>query len=520
VSPDFSGRFFWKPSDMLALFDSIYKGYPIGSLLLWESPQKVETLDSLGPIQSPPPKSPLVAYILDGHQRLATLFGGLRIPKDAPLGAKQQNWRWWIWFDLKNKEFVHVTRNEPEPWLLPLRSVSRTMDFLEAARSLQKECPDKALEFVEEAEYLAQKMKNYKVAVNRIKGGNMTQAVEIFSRLNNLGRQITPDQMVSALIYREDRDGLNLARRIDKISDSLSQYHFGNINRQTLFRAIVAVANRDIYNSDWEDVVKKLGSEQRQAVDDTEKSLLAAARFLCESLGVPGSCLLPYTHQLLMLSLFFHHCPKPDENQTKVLTRWFWNTSLSGWFAGTHISKVNRALDEMRDFARDGAKKFRMMNTDAPARAFPNRFDRRSARVRSLLIFMVSLEPLDLTDGKSVKAEQIFQIRGYRLPYIFSHAEGGLVSNPANRILLERSTGESVREQLLSIDPKIRQQVLDSHGINCEAYESLKQGDADAFIMKRAEHLEQLERDFMTSLGIPPATEPGFGEADIDTDED
>ncbi|MEN8219764.1 MAG: hypothetical protein ABFS56_26130 [Pseudomonadota bacterium] len=30
---------------MLALFESIYKGYPIGSLLLWESAEQIESLD-------------------------------------------------------------------------------------------------------------------------------------------------------------------------------------------------------------------------------------------------------------------------------------------------------------------------------------------------------------------------------------------------------------------------------------------------------------------------------------------
>ena len=51
--PNFQRPFVWKPLDMLALFDSIYKGYPIGSLLFWESKEQVESRDDVGPIEVP-----------------------------------------------------------------------------------------------------------------------------------------------------------------------------------------------------------------------------------------------------------------------------------------------------------------------------------------------------------------------------------------------------------------------------------------------------------------------------------
>jgi len=71
--------------------------------------------------------------------------------------------------------------------------VLRTVDFLEEARRIQRECSEEADEFLAQAEYLAQKIKNYKVAITRITGVKLEESVEIFSRLNTLGRSLSSD---------------------------------------------------------------------------------------------------------------------------------------------------------------------------------------------------------------------------------------------------------------------------------------------------------------------------------------
>ncbi|MCP4350862.1 MAG: DUF262 domain-containing protein [Desulfobacterales bacterium] len=520
--PRFQRPFVWKPSDMRNLYDSIYKGYPIGSLLLWESIEDIESLDHVGAIQCPKPSSPPVSYILDGHQRLATLFGGLRLKKDAPRGDGQKNWQWWIWFDLKEKFFTHVPKGIPKSWLLPMRAILKTVDFLEFARKIQNECPDDSSVFIEEAENLAQKVKNYKVAVIRIKGGSLDQAVAIFSRLNTMGQSITPDQMVSALTYREGKNQIHLARRIDEILYSLSDYNFGNINRFTVFRSIVAAAGRDIHKSDWEDLAGKLGKDLPHAADIAEKSLMSAVRFLYEELRVSSDKLLPYTHQILLLSEFFHYCSEPDARQKEILKRWFWITSLSGWFAGINTTKLNHALKEMCRFAKDGSVNMEIMSPDEPARPFPESFDMRSARIRALLIFMLCLNPLNPDTGEAVETDRLFSTYGkHTLPYVFPRITKDIISNPANRILLERKPRKTVKDQLCSIDLQIQSQVLKSHGISDDAYELLIQNDAHGFVKTRAENIAELEREFMLKNRItPPKEGTGFGETDIDTDDD
>ena len=516
--PKFQRPFFWKPSDMLSLLDSIYKGYPVGSLLLWESASTLLSLDEVGPIHVPPSPTTSVTYILDGHQRLATLFGSLMLPIDYPKGPKQGDWRWWIWFDLKRKIFTHVPKANPEPWFLPLRAILRTMDFLNVAKELQQRCPDDAAPLIDEAENVAQQVKSFKVAITRIKGGGLSQAVEIFSRLNTRGLPMTPDQMVSALTYKEGKENIDLAQRIDEILESLAQYHLGGIKRLTIFRAIVAAGGMDIHTSDWEILANKLGKDLIRSIDNAENSLIAAARFLYEELHVPGDRLLPYSHQLVFLSEFFSRCPEPNDIQKQTLKRWFWATSLTGWFAGANSTQINEALKEMRLLAKHLTHEIKMMPLNDPARPFPNRFDTRSARIRALLLFLMSLKPLDTRTGKSVPSEKLFGEQG--LPYIFPRAEGNCVSSPANRILIEREPGRSVKQQLRSIEPSIRDRVLVSHGITSDAYAALEDGDAPGFIRLRTDYLSELESKFIQELGLTPPIDQATAEPDTDSDEE
>ena len=82
--PAFQRDYVWKKNQILDLFDSISKGYPIGSIILW----KPKDLDI------PPVRDVLTEkisneikpeyYILDGRQRTTTFYGCVTDKKDKP----------------------------------------------------------------------------------------------------------------------------------------------------------------------------------------------------------------------------------------------------------------------------------------------------------------------------------------------------------------------------------------------------------------------------------------------------
>ena len=104
--PNFQRGFVWDPERVAYLMDSLYKGYPFGSVLLWRTKQTLDYERDLGPFTLPTnePTYP-TDYILDGQQRITSIFGvfqtEIHLPV-APLWSK-------IYFDLDESENTQDT---------------------------------------------------------------------------------------------------------------------------------------------------------------------------------------------------------------------------------------------------------------------------------------------------------------------------------------------------------------------------------------------------------------------------
>ena len=74
-SPSFQRGFVWEPEKVAFFIDSLYKGYPIGSLLFWRTNIRLENERQLGNYSLPEPtKGYPLDYVLDGQQRITSIF--------------------------------------------------------------------------------------------------------------------------------------------------------------------------------------------------------------------------------------------------------------------------------------------------------------------------------------------------------------------------------------------------------------------------------------------------------------
>ena len=69
--PKFQRPFVWTKQNILDLMDSIYKGYPIGSILLWLTKQKLASERNIADLEITELEEEYPTnYLLDGQQRL------------------------------------------------------------------------------------------------------------------------------------------------------------------------------------------------------------------------------------------------------------------------------------------------------------------------------------------------------------------------------------------------------------------------------------------------------------------
>ncbi|AFL75327.1 DUF262 domain-containing protein [Thiocystis violascens] len=530
--PNFQRGYVWRRVQMLDLLDSIRRRYPIGSLLIWDTDEHLSSRPNIGPIPVPRGADGISSHVLDGHQRLSTLAGALMAPLNQSAQQDDEDpGRWEIWYNAKDEQFEHPrVGDELQPWHFPLRKLMDTISFIGECKRILHDGGDNGGHYVRKIEALLQTFNEYKLPIIRISNTELTQAVDIFARLNSKGQPMSADQMVSALMYREAPGGspaFNLSEMIDEMLDLLDGYGFGGIDRTIVLRGLLACLEEDIYRTDWtrlvdakrSDLLKRLPS----IIEPTKAAMERAARFL-NSIGVYTDRLLPYAMQLVVLAAFFRDCESPTPDQTAFLRRWFWVSSFAGWFASGNPSRVGHLVAEMRGkIARTSCPNplLENMRMDEPAQPFPKTFDMRSARARTWLLVLLSLQPRG-RDGKPVEEpwRLITEHRSNAIGYIAATVnDKDLKSSPANRILrFDPKDRSQAMSWLLKLDSSLRAQILLSHGIPPDSWGLLETGNRDAFLNVRRDYLIQLELEHMKREGVIPPPDPTPQSAAIDTE--
>ena len=98
LCPKFQRNFVWEPERQKELLNSIRSGIPIGSIMIWETKVPVKCYTEIGSVMLPTAnKQPSKKYILDGLQRLTTLFTCFNIGEGKTPVNK-------FYYDLKRKK--------------------------------------------------------------------------------------------------------------------------------------------------------------------------------------------------------------------------------------------------------------------------------------------------------------------------------------------------------------------------------------------------------------------------------
>lgn len=351
--PPFQRDFVWTRDDIKELFESIKNNYPIGSILIWKpNPgNNWKELKSVGGFKLPQDPSQQTVFLLDGYQRLSSLFGCLINTDKAGLETDESVDRaslYDLYFDLEEEAFVYL-RNTPEYYQVPVHILMSTSDFRQYSRkNIEPNSNDERLDvYLDRADAFSRTLVDYKLAVIEISGANLSDAVNIFSRINSKGTGISYDYMVNALSYSED---FNFSIEIDNLKEELSRFHFEGITRNNLFRCYQSAFDDRMYfdNSN----IEKLASRKdfKDVVKSLKTSILKAVDFLYRELNVVEYKLLPYNVQLIFIMTFFNRIEEPTKKQLQELKRWFWITTYSNYFTIYSLSNQRKAFQQFLKF--------------------------------------------------------------------------------------------------------------------------------------------------------------------------
>ena len=347
VVPKFQRDFIWGTKQIIDLFDSILKGFPIGSVIMWNpGDEQFPVFDNICGV---PIKTERASqyYILDGRQRLSSLISVLM--KD---GENSKTY----FVDMNDMTVIRSTRHYNGPELLLLSdaydSIS-VVDYIERIKNDPSVTPEQETKYSDNAKMVNKKLLSYEIGYITVLGGKIDDAVEIFSRLNSKGTDIAADYMIQALTYDSNSDFL-FSRAISDIQLSLGKYNFSQISREVILRCIFNYTDKPFFDAKSEDIVKM--KDLPTVMECVKRDLMYAVRLLHDECKVLEYKQLPYTYQVILLAMFFKYNQSVSLMQKMELKKWFYYTSYANYFTNTSLTNIRKDIALFRDYCKGMAK--------------------------------------------------------------------------------------------------------------------------------------------------------------------
>ena len=358
--PSFQRDFVWEVPAIIQLFDSIKNKYPIGSIQFWQPKEEAEIWLSedvqIGPYKlTNPTQVPKPIYILDGLQRLSSLFGSLVNPeridtKRFELDEELRKEKFRIYYDLDTEEFFALKKNQKKTLnhQVPLYALINTSDFRKFSREVLEKVEDKVKleQYLDRADKLSNTISDYEIASVDILEASVEEAVEIFWRVNAKGQPISKDWIVNALSNRSD---FRLSNEIEDLLGRLKKYNFSEDKRELLINCIFSSFGKFYYDQDSTKLVKESVNEFIKVTRKTIINIEKAVKFLFERCFVLDSKTLPSQFPLIFITQFYNLIEKPNNSQEDEIEKWFWYTTYSNYFTIYNApSKIRKIFELFR----------------------------------------------------------------------------------------------------------------------------------------------------------------------------
>jgi hypothetical protein len=499
--PKFQREFIWDRKQVLLLLDSVARGYPIGSILLWQSRQELRSENRIADleIKLPKPDYP-VNYLLDGQQRLSTICGAMF------WSGKDAGSPWNIAYDLREQRFLHLeTVADPGLHQIRLNKLSDPVSYFKHVSAIDTMTTADKEELKKRAEALFKRFKDYKIATVTLGDMSITDVAPIFERINSQGTPLTIVDLTRAATWSPQFD---LVDSIEGILGDLAEKDFQTIDRKVILRNLSAAVGGG-FSSESIDNLRKYNAEQlKAAVEETREAYKRAVDFLATQVGVPESSILPYANQLTVLAEIFRLIKGPTGTQYRAISRWFWRTSVSGYFSGWNTGMMAEDLKASQEFAANKAPEIAFAyQKPGPSIWMQRGFRANNAHSKLFAIILCHHGPRDLLTGQKVdiaKAlswtnskefhhvfprEYVRKQRPEKLGQVNCLANIVLLSSDSNKKISDRSPSDYWKDVAAAAGNKLGE-LLACNLISGEAYTAALADNFDGFIQERAKAIQ------------------------------
>lgn len=343
--PEFQRGYVWNREQVRKLMASLYRGYPIGGLLVWVTATNEELTRGDGQLT---PGS--VNLILDGQQRITTLYGIIkgRPPKFFDGNAASFTG---LYFNLKEEtfEFYMQQKMKGNPEWVNVTELMQAGVGNYIANAIKKD-PVGNQFLLQEIDKLNKidNIKSIDLHIQQVAGEDKTidVVVEIFNNVNSGGTKLSKGDLALAKICGQWPEA-----RIE-LKNILKKYHFAGyeFTLEWLLRCVTVYLTGRPYFSELDKVHI---FDFKVALTETDKLIGVCLDHIGSRLGLDHDRVLGSKYAIATMVAYLHICgkSKPTSQEWDKLLYWFVHTFLWGRYAGSTESVLAQDLNELSNGA-------------------------------------------------------------------------------------------------------------------------------------------------------------------------
>ena len=454
--PRFQRDFVWERSKIVALLDSIFKEYPIGSFFLWETTGKhnlfYRDLPELGIMPKKPRSDEKLKFILDGQQRICSLYAAW---KGLKVEIKHNNKVKAIDCSVICLDLDYYKKTPDENGNISVFEVKKESDrYLplykiigEDHLSLYDKLPPERRKVFNDC---YRRFTTYPLSVVTVSNATLNEACEIFERINQGGKKLSLFDLIVASTWGEDFD---LKEKYEELSGRISKKNFGEIPPEVVTHTASLIL-KGYCNKIYQLQLRK--EEIKNNWDGIASAIEQAIDHLTGSLGVKIFDFVPYPSFISLLAYLYYKSPRHslDKEVTEKVHEWFWKASLSERYTAAMESKMGEDRREIFDkLLSDKEPKINFQITADEEKIANTTISTKSALRNAFFCMLALRTPKHFRTNEPISMD-------YNFCSEFNHPEKHHIF-PKNHLSKHGQSGENLIANFCFIPAELNKEILD-----------------------------------------------------------
>ena len=347
--PNFQRGFVWNRDQVKGLINSLYRKFPVGSLLGWVTPSDGAPTRGDGAI---PPG--VVNLLLDGQQRVTSLYGIIRgkPPKFFDGDARAITGLYFNLLDETFEYFMPAKMKDDPLWINVTDVMQKGAASVISTLMGKVDLKDTMAEYLKRLNDIDQ-IKGIELHDEKITGGDKTVdiVVEIFNRINSGGTKLSTGDLALAKIcasWPEARDEMKACLKKWKKAG----YVF---TLEWFLRNINAIVTGEAYFSALKDVDT---ATFKKGLELAEQKIDELLNLISSRLGFDHDRVLGGRGAIPLMTTYVSKHPEKHLSHAERdrMLYWYVHTFLWGRYAGSTESVLKQDLSLIKDTGGDLVK--------------------------------------------------------------------------------------------------------------------------------------------------------------------